>query len=218
MFSRTLTLSAIAVSVAFTLGCGSKKPPKTEEAPTPTVEAPPPPPKPKCIELDEKCEAKESTRAKIKSADLVFTPAAGWTYAQGEDATVAQVSEEGPAIVFGVFEADPKDAKKDIANREATLEALLKKLTIEPPKKKVVWKKPADTQDVGDLKVSLWQLEGGVRGTKKGPLLIIATSTADDKGVLGVGFVPDDDKSGADEAIMKSIESLARREGSGSSK
>jgi len=216
MFPRALTIPVLAVAVAFTLGCGSKPPPPPEE---PKIEAPPPPkPKPKCIELDEKCEAKEDTRAKIKNAELVFTPAAGWVYAQGEDATIAQMSEDGPAIAFAVFEADAKDAKKDIANREAAMEALLTKLNIQPPKKKVVWKKPADTQDVGDLKVSLWQLEGGARAEKKGPLLIIATSVADDKGVLGVGFVPDDDKSGADEAIMKSIESIARHEGSGSSK
>ena len=74
------------------------------------------------------------------------------------------------------------------------------------------WKKPDDTKTIGPLKLGLWQLdEAGVRGAKKGPLLVVAGPTSDSKGVVGVGFVPDDDKSSADMAIMKSIESLGKQ-------
>ena len=79
-------------------------------------------------------------------------------------------------------------------------------------KKKIGWKKSAQTKDVGPLKVELWQVEGGVRGGKKSPLLVFATVLPEGKSVLGIGFVPDDDGSNADAAILKSMESIAAAE------
>ena len=54
-----------------------------------------------------------------------------------------------------------------------------------------------------------WQAEGAARGTKKGPLLIFADTGKEGDVLLGLGFVPDDDSSGADAAILASIESIA---------
>ncbi|MFT3769845.1 MAG: hypothetical protein QM820_30800 [Minicystis sp.] len=111
------------------------------------------------------------------------------------------------------YEGDPKDAKKDAAARDAALTELVKQLGLNPLKRKVSWKsKPDETKSVGTMKIGLWQLEEvGVRGTKKGPLLVVAGPTGEgNKGIIGVGFVPEDDKSQADVAIMKSIESLGK--------
>jgi hypothetical protein len=167
-----------------------------------------PPVEKKCEELAENCEANPTTQANVVGSDLAFTPVTGWTYAQGQDATVAQSSDSGPAVAMTTFEADTKDAKKDNANREASFDALLKQLGLSPLKKKAAWKKPDDTKQSGDLKINLWQLDGGVRATKKGQLLVIEVPAVNGKHLIGIGFVPDDDTTHADEAILKSIESI----------
>jgi hypothetical protein len=208
MSSRSLTPSALVAVTLLALGCGPKPPPPEPPAPpAPVVEKAPP----KCESFSEKCAAESDTRAKINNSDLIFTPAKGWIYAQLSSATVAQQSEIGPAVAFTGFDADAKDAKKDAAHRDATLSELAKQLSLGALKKKINWKKPAETKAVGDLKVGLWQLdEAGVRGAKKGPLLVVVASVSDQKGVMGVGFVPDDDSSKADEAILKIIESIGK--------
>jgi hypothetical protein len=200
---KIFALTMLAVLVA-----GCPKPPP----PPPPPQAEPPPPPPKCESLGEKCAAKPDTKAKITSSNLVFTPAAGWVYAMQSSATIAQASETGPGIVMMGYEGDAKDHKKDTAARDAAMTELVKQLGLAPLKRKVNWKKPDDTKTIGTLKIGLWQLEeAGQRGTKKGPLLVVAGSTGDgNKGVIGIGFVPDDDKSQADVAIMKSIESLGK--------
>jgi hypothetical protein len=40
-------------------------------------------------------------------------------------------------------------------------------------------------------------------------VLIFATTVSEGKVILGVGFVPTDDTSGADTAILESIESIS---------
>lgn len=203
LFALTLFAALAALS-----GCKPKPPPPP---PTPPVEEPPPPP-PKCESLGEKCEAKPDTKAKITSSSLVFTPEKGWFYAMQSSATIAQASETGPGIAMMGYEGDAKDQKKDSAARDAAMAELIKQLGLNPLKRKVSWKKPDDTKAVGNLKLGLWQLEeAGQRGTKKGPLLVVAGPAGDgNKGVIGVGFVPEDDKSQADVAIMKSIESIGK--------
>jgi hypothetical protein len=198
----------LALTVLATLAAGCPKPPPPP--PQPEAETAPPPP-PKCESFSEKCEAKPDTKAKITSSALVFTPAPGWTYAQQSSTTIAQASEQGPSIAFIGIDIDVKDLKKDLANRDTALAELVKQLGLAPLKRKVQWKKPDDTKTIGTMKLGLWQLEeAGVRGTKKGPLLVVAGPTGEGKGIVGVGFVPDDDKSQADVAIMKSIESLGK--------
>jgi hypothetical protein len=198
-------IAALAVLAGLAVGCPAKPPPPPPQ-PEPTAEPPPPP---KCESFTEKCESKPETRAKITGSALVFTPAAGWIFAQQSSSTVAQASELGPGIAFLGIDLDPKDVKKEIAAKDAAIVELCKQLGMTPLKRKVAWKKPDDKKVVGALKLDLWQLEeSGLRGAKKGPLLVVAGQVSEGKGIVGLGFVPDDDKSSADVAIMKSIESL----------
>jgi hypothetical protein len=168
--------------------------------------APPPPPKPKpCKALDEKCEAKASTSAKIAKSDLVFKPPKGWAYAQGESATIAQAADDGVAIA--IAQAEVADPKQEAATRDATIEALAKEINVTLPKKKPNWKKPDDTKAVGDLKLGLWQVDGGARGEKKGPVLFFTAPIPEGKLLVGVSFSPGDDEK-ADAALLESIESI----------
>lgn len=216
MLPRPIYSLAFTALAALTAACGSTpKPPEPPPAPTPTIEElPPEPPKPKpCEALDEKCDAKDSTKAKIAKSDFVFKPAKGWIYAQGQEATIAQAADDGPAVVVAQFDIDPK---QEAANREAALGELSKQINVTLPKKKLNWKKPDDAKAIGDLKLGLWQIDGA-RGDKKGPLILFAAPVADGKVLLGVGFVPSDDSSGADAAILESIESITGS-GAGSGK
>lgn len=120
--------------------------------------------------------------------------------------TVAQTSDTGPAIALTVHATG--DAKAEIKNREEAVDLLLKRLAITRPKEKINWRKLAGTRDIATIKVSLWQFDGAGRSDKKGPWLIFAAPLADGKSLLGVGFVPDDDGTSADAAILKSIESI----------
>jgi hypothetical protein len=209
MSPRIPKLLALALLAAVSAGCPKPPPPP----PPPQVEAPPPP---KCESLGEKCEAKSDTRARITNSSMIFAPAIGWVFAQQSSATIAQSSETGPAIAMMGYEGDAKDLKKDSAARDAAFSELVKQLGLTPHKPKaawkVNWKKPDEPKNIGALKLGLWQLEEpGMRGTKKGPLLVVAGPVGDGaKGVIGIGFVPEDDKSQADVAIMKSIESLGK--------
>ncbi|WP_441285944.1 hypothetical protein ACSRUE_26030 [Sorangium sp. KYC3313] len=201
---------ALGAAAALAAACSSPPPPQPV-APPPTVTAappPPPPPAPKpCKALDEQCQAEASTRAKIAQSSLVFTPAKGWTYAQAESATIAQAADEGPA--FATAQIDAGEGKQAIEKRDAALEALAREIDVTLPKKKVNWKKPDDIKDVAGRKIGLWQREGATRGARKGPLLIFGDTGKDGEIVLGLGFVPEDDSSGADETILQSIESIS---------
>jgi hypothetical protein len=204
MLPRPTRIFASLLFAALVAGCPKPPPP-----PPPPAEPPPPPPK--CESLGEHCAAKADTRARITSSEVEFSPAETWIYAMQSSATIAQVDDSGPAIAFLGVEVDPKDGKKDASYKDAALTELCKQLGLAPLKRKVNWKKPDDTKVLGPLKLGLWQLdEAGVRGTRKGPLLLVAGPTSDTKGVVGIGFVPDDDKSQADQAIMKSIESIGK--------
>lgn len=203
------SLPLLPLALALTVGCGPKPQPPPETPPEPVAEvAPPPkPPPPKCEALDEKCAAKDNTHAKIARSDLVFTPPSGWTYAQMSGATVAEQADATVAIAG--YDSD-KDAKKDAANRDAAFADLLKQIGIENPgnKKKVNWKKADTAHPVGDFKLDLWEVKDWARGSKKGPLVVVAGPTTEGKGIIIIGFVPTDDKSGADDAILKAIDSL----------
>lgn len=214
MALRSWTLLILGAAALSAAACGSTPPPV--ETPVQDPEPPPPPPpkpKPKCEALDEGCEAKEDTKAKIAKSELRFRPVKGWTYAQGADATVAQAAGDGAAVALAEVETGT-DAKAEPGKRDAALEELAKQINVTLPKKKVTWKKPLEEKAVGDMKLGLWQLDGATRGEKKGPLLIFAAPVGADTGkvVLGIGFVPEDDSSGSDAAILESIETLSPAE------
>ena len=211
--ARTLSVYIALAAAALVVGCGPKKPPKppepdvTEPAPELAERAPPAPKKKKCEALDEGCKAMAGTKARVPHGPFTIEPANGWLYAQLETATLAQTSGAGPCLA--AVGLDASDAKKDAANREAALEAAAKEAGVTLPKKKIGWKKPDDKKDVHGLKVRLWQVDGATRSDKKGPLLVFDATSADGKSALvGVGFVPADDASNADQAIMTSIESI----------
>jgi hypothetical protein len=185
-------------------------PPEPTAAEAPPPPPPPPPPK-KCENLSENCVAAADTRARIASSDLTFGPAASWTYAQQPSVTIAQTSDSGPALAFTGVDLDAKDTKKDAGNKDAALLELVKQLGLTGLKPKLSWKKTDETKTIGDLKLGLYysQLKGPAqRGAKKGKVLVVAGPSSSDKGIVGLGFVPEDDKSDADEVVMKCIESL----------
>jgi hypothetical protein len=208
MLPRLPTVLALTLLGALAAAC--KTPPP--EVPVETS-APPPPPPPKCESLTEKCEAKADTKTHVTNSNVVFSPAPGWTYAMLSAISIAQASDQGPVVAFMGYEGDAKDAKKEAAARDAAMGELFKQLGLTPLKRKMVWKTPDEQKAINGMKLGLWQIgeKDGQRGQKKGPILIVAGPTGEgNKGVIGVGFVPDDDKSKADEAIMKSIESLGK--------
>ncbi|AUX23642.1 uncharacterized protein SOCEGT47_041700 [Sorangium cellulosum] len=211
MFLRRWPPLALSAAAALAAACSAPPPPQpVTPAPvaTPTSPPPPAPPPPKpCKALDEGCQAEDSTRAKIAGSTLVITPAKGWTYAQGESATLAQAADDGPALATA--QVDVGEGKQAAEKRDAALAALAQELDVTLPKKKVNWKRPDDTKEIAGKKLGLWQREGAMRGERKGPLLIFADAGEDGEIVLGLGFVPDDDDSGADATILQSIESIS---------
>ncbi len=202
-------LRSLAAALVLLAACSPKPP---EPPPVAPVEAPPPPPPPKCEALSEQCKAAADTHAKITNSDLSFVPAPGWTYAMLSSATIAQLSPTGPTLAFVGYTSDPKDAKKDLAAREAAVGELVKQLGLTALKRKIPWKKAPDaTKQLKDFKLGLWQLdEAGLRDKNKGPLIVVEGTYAPGKAVVGVGFVPDDDKSSADTAILNSVESITK--------
>ena len=210
MLLRPFTPAALLAVAALVIGCGSKPPPKPVEPPSAPTVAPEVKPPPKCEKLDEHCDAKADTRAKVAHAELYVTPVVGWVYAQDEGATVAQASDSGPVMAFVGYDED-KDAKKDAVVRDTAVAELFKIIGVEnKPPKKIPWKTPKAAKAIGDLKLDVWEIEAGyARGSKKGTVVVVAGSIGDGKGALGVSFAPDDDKS-ADDAILKSFESLGK--------
>ncbi len=207
-------------AVALTMGCGSKPPPpapppvatvspKPKPAPI-DLPPPPPPPPPKCEALAEACVADKSTTARIAhGAGLVFTPPSTWHYAQEEAATVAQLTDEGPALAVAFSTAASKDVAKNHAACDAALVTLSGRLALKLPKQKIAWKKADKVIKVGGHEVDLYQVEGAQRGAKKGPLLAFVDHLTDVDMIIGVGFVDDDDKTDADGAILAAIQSIA---------
>jgi hypothetical protein len=210
--STITTAFSLSLLLPLASGCGASPPPPAEAAPQETAAAatpPPQPPPPKCESLDEKCEAKPDTHAKVARCDLAITPPAGWTFAKLAEATVAQSGDATLAVTC--FDVDPKDAKKEAASRDAAFGDLLKQIAVDnPSKKKLPWKRPDAPKDVGSLKLGLWQIEGMARTAKKGSVLAVAGPADADKTkiLLFIGFVRDDDKSDASDQLVKSVESL----------
>ena len=93
--------------------------------------------------------------------------------------------------------------------REAAFVALVKLLGIATPKHHVAWRSPLKETKAGALKVLLWQSDDATRGDKKGPVLVCGAELPDKSWVLGAGFVPADDNTESDKAILAATESLA---------
>jgi hypothetical protein len=162
---------------------------------------------PKCERLDEGCVAVQGIKVRIKQSGYAFDPPVGWVFAHEEALGIA--STTGGAIAATAHVLD--NPKKEAPSRLLALDLLMARMEVTPPKKKLTWpKKPADILDVGDLKISLWQVEKATRKDVKGDLLVFWATPSEGQGITGVGFVASDDKTGADEAILKSIKTMGK--------
>jgi hypothetical protein len=203
-------IPACVVAAFVVAACSAKPPPAqskpTPDPPAPKVEAPAPPPK--CEAIDDHCVAKEGARARVVDSGLTFEPPAGWEYAQQKDAAIATSS--GASLAMTTHDiGDPHDLRKQLTLRLAAFDALLKVMGVTPPRARYFWMKaPEMVKTIGALKVTLWQLDGASRDKSKGPLLIVAAPLSATKALIGAAYVPDDDKSGADAAILKAIDTL----------
>lgn len=212
MSLRLLHTLPLVIASGLLVACSSNAPAKDPtfeaEPDYAPVEAPPPPPK--CESLDEGCKGKAKTHATIANTALTLKPPKGWLYAQTSEALIVEKNDEGALLVAAGFETDPKDKKKQARARDEALSGLLEHVMLSaPPKKKVSWtKKGDDERDIAGMKLSLWQLDGGSRKEAKGPLLVFLADLGEGKELIGVGFVPSDDTSGADSAIIDAIESI----------
>ena len=191
---------------ACVLGC-HRAPPPAPPPPPPIVAAPaPPPPPPKCEVLEESCVAAAATRARIRPG-WEFAPPLGWTYAAGEQVTIAT----GKSAALAMTSREKADPKTERADREDAVHALAEKLEVSLPKRKKMFKKkPDQTEKVGDLDIDLYQVDAARRRDQKGPLLVFSANLPDHRVLFGVGFVTDDDADNSDGAIMTSIHSIAR--------
>jgi len=190
--------------------CQHKPPPPPPPPPPPVAETPPPPPPPppppKCEALSESCTGQNATHARIRKSGLSIVVPDGWTYAQQDDATIA--TSNAAVLVVTSYDA-AVDAKAAEVNREAVFEGIVKLLGVTPPKHKVGWAHPKTKMKVGDLEMSLWQADDTTKGDKKGPVLVFGSQLPDKSWILGVGFVPADDTSDSDKAILAAIQSIA---------
>lgn len=220
--SSTVPLS-ISLLLSLVSGCGSApKPPPPAPPPAPVVaqkpkpkedpfEKPLPPP-PKCESMEEKCVADKATHARVAEAGAVmFVPPNGWTYAQEATVSIAQTSDDGPAIAIAAAKTVvPAKGPGPMEHlRDTTLQALAERLGVKLPKQKIAWKKIDKTLTIGSYSIALYQVEGATRAGKKGPLLVFTTPLEGTRILLGIGFVDDDDQTDADGAILASIQSIA---------
>lgn len=208
MFHRCWTPLSLCAVAALAAACSS--PPKEPifATPEPTEEPPPPPPpKPKpCKALDEDCEAKASTEAKIANSDMIFKPPKGWKYAQGELATIAQTGDDG--VVIAITEIKIDDPKQEAVSRKEATNALAEEVKVTLPKKEPNWKKPDDSKELGDLKLNLWQVNGGMRAEKKGAVLFFTAAIPEGKLLVGVSFSTGEDEK-ADGALLECLDTIA---------
>jgi hypothetical protein len=195
-------IAVLGVAVLFA-GCHHPPPPAPPPPPPPVVAPPPPPPPPppKCEALSEGCVGQNGTVARVKRSGFGLAVPTGWTYAQTEDATI--MTSNDAMLVVSTF-----DLVSSEANREGAFAALVNLLGVSPPKHKVGWATPGKKTRVGGLDVSFWQADDVTKGLKKGPVLLFGTELPSKSWLLGAGFVPSDDKSDADKAILGAIESL----------
>jgi len=84
----------------------------------------------------------------------------------------------GRNAVLGVTAHQPRRiAKQERSAREDTLELVTQSMGVVMARKKdVFWRKPDQKQKVGEIELSLYQVDGSRRGGKKGPLLVSSRS------------------------------------------
>jgi hypothetical protein len=202
MPSLVKTVVRLAPLALLAFACKKAPPPAPPPTPSaePVVVEPPPPPK-ACDKIEDACVATDTTRARIGASSLAFTPPVGWKWARYEDAAVARADDASMAITIA--------AKHTALALFTSFDLLVTRMELTPLNKKPQWwLKQGEAQTVGTLKFSMWEVSGGARGTKSGPLLIFTAMLPDRTELLGIGFVPADDKTNASEAILKAVSSI----------
>jgi hypothetical protein len=198
-------LIAVLAVAALSAGC-SHPPPPAPPPPPPVAVAPPPPPPPppppKCEAPSEGCTGQNGTVARVRKSGFGIGVPNGWTYAQMEDATV--ISSNEAAVVVSTFEMGAGES-----NREGALVALINLLGVSPPRHRVQWGHPSKKSRMGGIDLLFWQADDVTKGLKKGPVLLFGAELPDKSWLMGAGFVPDDDKSDSDKAILSAVESIA---------
>jgi hypothetical protein len=182
--------------------------------PTPPAAPPPPPPQvggdlkvppPKCETIEEGCVAVAGSKAHLDGPGWTIEPPPQWHYAQG---TLIKAEANESLVTATTLDHDAK--KPERARREAALAVLVKEMNLVLPKKLSWPKKPDQIVEAGDYQISLYQFESVARAEKKGTLLIFSISPAEEDGLLGAGFVPDDDGTNADQSILVAIRSIGK--------
>ena len=199
-----------ALALACVTACTEPPPPKPQPPPPPPAPAPAPEaPAPKCETLKEACKSTPQTQARIPGLEHVFAPPEGWSYAQLEEATVAQVGDEGAVMALTSFarEGKPTELGK---KRLDLVKSLTELVLIEPPAIKTLIKSDQETTIAG-MKMQLWERKGAKRGKDSGALLILSAVVAE-RELFGVGFAAKEDTSGT-EAILKALQTIALAEG-----
>ncbi len=151
--------------------------------------------------MSEGCTGQNGTFARVKRSGFGLGVPNGWMYAQTDDATI--MTSNDAELVVATF-----DLVSTEASREGAFAALVNLLGVSPPKHRVSWATPAKKARVGGLEVWFWQADDVTKGLKKGPVLIFGTELPTRSWLLGAGFVPSDDRSDADKAILGAIESI----------
>jgi hypothetical protein len=94
-------------------------------------------------------------------------------------------------------------------SRDHALRELASEIAIDlPPAKAALPKRPQKRQALGALTLSLYQIETAQRGGQHGVLVVFTTDLPSDAAILGIAFVGDGDRSGAEKAIARAIDSL----------
>jgi hypothetical protein len=200
-------VSLFAVAVV-SVGCGSPPPPVEPEPKVEPTAEPPPPPAPKCESLDDECKAKIGTAAKIAGSNYVFEPPKGWIYARLDKGTVAQMDAKGSVMALAGYEPDAK-APAARQQRDAKLAELAELVGVQLPMPKALALKPNQEETKGAVKRLKWQRDQAKRSDATGALLVLAREESG-RVVLGVGFVPDSDSSGADVAIEHALDTIEK--------
>jgi hypothetical protein len=152
--------------------------------------------------MSEGCTGQNGTVARIRKSGLGIEVPNGWTYAQQPDATIISFND----AMLAVSTFDQGAASE--ASREGALAALVNLLGVTAPRHKVAWARPSKKSRVGTLELWFWQADDVTKGLKKGPVLLVGTELPDKTWLLAAGFVPDDDKSDSDKAILGAVESI----------
>ncbi len=134
-------------------------------------------------------------------------PPDGWTYAQLDAYTLAK---EGDAQFAMTLHDAPANARQLATARNAAYDALVKAMGVTPPRAKPNWAHPDEVDDAGSLKVSVWSIDGAKVGAKKGAIGVFYLPLPENKALLGIGFVPDDDGGAAAKAILTAVQTIAK--------